>query len=346
MRPQKPDVTGAQGALSQPQLAMFLLTSGHLADKGHVASFTVRLYDLGLIPALGVANRAGMADSCLLANFLKPFQRLSFMLFLHLVQIKVIYYAKLHQRGGTTMTERLDCSPPTVANRVQSPAGLLRIFASGNRARTMPLVGGGFLGDLPFPPPPNSGAAPYSPQTPKSALKTSLLRAANISSLTQIWITHRNRAHLGRGGVAIRLLASYQGQPGSIPSGVAPGFSDATGQLVFSGISHFPRPCIPASYRFTLIDSQDFRVKSRSNLSTQVLGHGGSAARALVSHKVETDSIPGMVAPADIRTWESWRTVTLVSGFSRGSPISPVLCIPTPLHTSILSLIGSQDPRC
>ncbi|KAJ8873653.1 hypothetical protein PR048_024478 [Dryococelus australis] len=37
---------------------------------------------------------------------------------------------------------RLACSPPTRANRVQSPAGSLRIFACGNRARTMPLVGG------------------------------------------------------------------------------------------------------------------------------------------------------------------------------------------------------------
>ncbi|KAJ8878000.1 hypothetical protein PR048_022463 [Dryococelus australis] len=41
----------------------------------------------------------------------------------------------------------------------------------------------GFLGDLPFPPPLHSGAAPYSLQSPASALKTSLLRAAQISSL-------------------------------------------------------------------------------------------------------------------------------------------------------------------
>ncbi|KAJ8886540.1 hypothetical protein PR048_012751 [Dryococelus australis] len=40
----------------------------------------------------------------------------------------------------------------------------------------MPLVGG-FLGDLPFPSPLHSGAAPYSPQSPTSALNTSLLRA-------------------------------------------------------------------------------------------------------------------------------------------------------------------------
>ncbi|KAJ8896824.1 hypothetical protein PR048_002170 [Dryococelus australis] len=57
----------------------------------------------------------------------------------------------------------------------------------------------------------------------------------------------------GRGGVVVRLLASHQGEPGSIPFGVAPGFShvgigpdDAADGRVFSGISRFPRPLIPA----------------------------------------------------------------------------------------------------
>ncbi|KAJ8886137.1 hypothetical protein PR048_012346 [Dryococelus australis] len=51
-----------------------------------------------------------------------------------------------------------------------------RVFACGNSA-------GGFLGYLSFPPPFRSGAAPYSPESPSSALKTSTLRAAQISSL-------------------------------------------------------------------------------------------------------------------------------------------------------------------
>ncbi|KAJ8872158.1 hypothetical protein PR048_025760 [Dryococelus australis] len=49
------------------------------------------------------------------------------------------------------------------------------------------------------------------------------------------------------------LLASQQGEPGSITGRVTPGFShvgivpgDAVGWRVFSGISHFPRPFIPA----------------------------------------------------------------------------------------------------
>ncbi|KAJ8876767.1 hypothetical protein PR048_021214 [Dryococelus australis] len=40
--------------------------------------------------------------------------------------------------------------------------------------------------NLPFPPPFHSGADPYSPQSPSSALKTSLLRPAQISSLAPI----------------------------------------------------------------------------------------------------------------------------------------------------------------
>ncbi|KAJ8894894.1 hypothetical protein PR048_000201 [Dryococelus australis] len=41
-----------------------------------------------------------------------------------------------------------------------------------------------FLGDIPFPPTLHSYAAPYSSQSPSSAPKTSMLRAAQISSLT------------------------------------------------------------------------------------------------------------------------------------------------------------------
>ncbi|KAJ8874099.1 hypothetical protein PR048_024940 [Dryococelus australis] len=45
--------------------------------------------------------------------------------------------------GGAAVAEWLACSPPTMANRVQSPAGLLRIFATGECAGwTMQLVGG------------------------------------------------------------------------------------------------------------------------------------------------------------------------------------------------------------
>ncbi|KAJ8868296.1 hypothetical protein PR048_029812 [Dryococelus australis] len=56
------------------------------------------------------------------------------------------------------------------------------IFARGNRAERC-RWSAGFLGDIPFPPPLHSGAVPYSLLSPSSALKTSLLRTSQISSL-------------------------------------------------------------------------------------------------------------------------------------------------------------------
>ncbi|KAJ8897926.1 hypothetical protein PR048_003283 [Dryococelus australis] len=110
----------------------------------------------------------------------------------------------------------------------------------------------------------HSGAAPSSPRSLSSALKTSLLRAAQISSLA-------NRtgvlAVVDTGG----LLASHQGEPGSMPGRVTPGFShvgivpdDAVDCRVFSGISRFLRPSIPAlpNTSMTHIGSRNLAVKS------------------------------------------------------------------------------------
>ncbi|KAJ8871836.1 hypothetical protein PR048_028176 [Dryococelus australis] len=71
--------------------------------------------------------------------------------------------------------ERLARSPPTMANRAESPD-----YRKWESCRTMPLVGGFSRGSR-VPARFHFGAAPYSPQSPSSALKTSLLRAAKIS---------------------------------------------------------------------------------------------------------------------------------------------------------------------
>ncbi|KAJ8866745.1 hypothetical protein PR048_032606 [Dryococelus australis] len=60
----------------------------------------------------------------------------------------------------------------SAAIRVQSPAGSFRVIVRGNRAEMMPLVGG-FSRGSPISPPLHSGAAPYSPKSPSSALNTS-----------------------------------------------------------------------------------------------------------------------------------------------------------------------------
>ncbi|KAJ8890235.1 hypothetical protein PR048_009743 [Dryococelus australis] len=82
----------------------------------------------------------------------------------------------LHRKSilhrGAAVAERLAHSPPTKANRVQYPAGSadFRIWESCRWSV-------GFLGDFRFPPPFYSVAATYSPPSPSSTLKTSLLRA-------------------------------------------------------------------------------------------------------------------------------------------------------------------------
>ncbi|KAJ8887531.1 hypothetical protein PR048_013747 [Dryococelus australis] len=101
-----------------------------------------------------------------------------------------IKYCILTCQGTPTINYCTQCYTPGQASQpisqpsepVQCPS-LLGIFACGNLAgRCRWSVG--FLRDLPCPPSFHSGAAPYSPQSPSSALSTSLLRAAYISSLT------------------------------------------------------------------------------------------------------------------------------------------------------------------
>ncbi|KAJ8867797.1 hypothetical protein PR048_031602 [Dryococelus australis] len=64
------------------------------------------------------------------------------------------------------------------------PDGPLPDLRKWESCRTMPLVGGFSRGSSAYPQLFRSGGAPFSPQSPSSALKTSLLRAAQISSLT------------------------------------------------------------------------------------------------------------------------------------------------------------------
>ncbi|KAJ8893746.1 hypothetical protein PR048_006346 [Dryococelus australis] len=75
----------------------------------------------------------------------------------------------------------------------------------------------------------------------------------------------------GNGGCAVRLLASHQDEPGSIPGRGTPGFSqvgiapdDAAIRRVFSGISRFPHPCSAA-----LLHS--YHISLSSALNTSVL---------------------------------------------------------------------------
>ncbi|KAJ8883039.1 hypothetical protein PR048_014878 [Dryococelus australis] len=115
------------------------------------------------------------------------------------------------------VVERLVCSSPTKANRVQSPAGSLPDFRKRESCRAMPLVGGFSRGSpvstALFP----SGAAPYfnHPGVPASI--------------------------------------PYRATPGFSQVGIVP--DDAAGRRVFSEISRFPRPSITAMLHSSLFHS-------------------------------------------------------------------------------------------
>ncbi|KAJ8891078.1 hypothetical protein PR048_010587 [Dryococelus australis] len=67
----------------------------------------------------------------------------------------------------------------------------------------------------------------------------------------------------------------------------------------------------------------------------------------LTSHRGDPGSIPGRATP-DFRKWESCRTMPLVDGFPRGSPIfpAPPPLIPAPLHIHFNHPRRLSRPRC
>ncbi|KAJ8888784.1 hypothetical protein PR048_008276 [Dryococelus australis] len=141
-------------------------------------------------------------------------------------------------------------------------------------------------------------------------------------------------------GDVVRLLVSHIGKPVSIPDGVSYGFSrvgvvpdDAAGRRVFFfGDLPFPRSlhsgAAPYLTRFNLIGSQDFDVKSHPNLSTPLL-----------MNQIGPPALQIGGAPTDC----ACRTIPLVSGFSRGSPVPPAPSFRLHSIFTSIALIGSQD---
>ncbi|KAJ8889338.1 hypothetical protein PR048_008837 [Dryococelus australis] len=84
------------------------------------------------------------------------------------------------------------------------------------------------------------------------------------------------------------------------------------------------------------VATQSPRVSARHE------GRYGQSVGLLASHQGDPGSILGWVTP-DFRMWESCRTMPLVCGFSRGSPVSPAS--PFRRYSTLTStiLIGSQD---
>ncbi|KAJ8865733.1 hypothetical protein PR048_033254 [Dryococelus australis] len=71
-------------------------------------------------------------------------------------------------------------------------------------------------------------------------------------------------------------------------------------------------------------------------------GNGGRVVSPFASHQGDPGSIPGRDSP-DFRMWESCRTMPLVSGFSRGTPVPPGLLFRRCSILTSMTLVGSQD---
>ncbi|KAJ8873659.1 hypothetical protein PR048_024488 [Dryococelus australis] len=200
------------------------------------------------------------------------------------LKIPILQHLAMWVGGGDEVAERLTCSPPTMTNRAQSPA------------RSLPA---GFLCDLPFPPPLHSGAAPFSYHlTPMHNRQLVLVVDVDGNQSNQVsesvlkcfrpqpdgfLLSRKSGVHTrGRVRGVVILLASHQGELGSIPSRATPGFSqvgivtdDAAGRRFFLRDLPFLPPfrsgAAPFPPHSTLIGFQDLVVTSRSNLSIQVM---------------------------------------------------------------------------
>ncbi|KAJ8898173.1 hypothetical protein PR048_003533 [Dryococelus australis] len=207
------------------------------------------------------------------------------------------------------------------------------------------------------------GHAKYLAYSKPATVSGSIHEAHTFKHTKQVAIHHHKLTNSrGLDGTVVRLLASHQGDPGSIPSGVAPGFShvgivpdNAAGRRVFSGLSRFLHLCIPAMLHvqnfsnfslhhlqriitLTELSQREPGTESHRRLSASVLPWlDGSSSRTpinvhsrqhLESQSRDSADQPHQGKPCsipDFRKWESCRTMPLVIGFYWRSPVFPGL---------------------
>ncbi|KAJ8867047.1 hypothetical protein PR048_032909 [Dryococelus australis] len=168
--------------------------------------------------------------------------------------------------GWATVSERLPCSPPTKAIRVQSPAGSPRVFVCDNRVGRC-RCSAGFIGDLLISPPFHSGGAPYPPQSPSSALKTSMQGATSLADGQPIISVKRSGLLLTAWSREPTRVIEYGASPGCKDGGNGKSSREPAAHftLVFSGSKFVPSS--KGYFLFALVGSEDRCVTTFSILS-------------------------------------------------------------------------------
>ncbi|KAJ8866140.1 hypothetical protein PR048_033664, partial [Dryococelus australis] len=223
-------------------------------------------------------------------------------------------------------------SPPGV-----SRVGILPDDAAGRRV---------FSGVSRFPHPFHSGAVTYSPRfaliEPNLSIPTQLaIREGNLNDLD---LRVKIAFHANEATADVKRLLAGAACPGeffigySFPIGSASStspssssFAPAAPNQPFSKITTSNLTMCYVFYKAFYTCVHD------TNLFLTKLG-----PRLLAPHQGDPGSIPGRVTP-DFRMWESCRTMPLVGGFSRGSPVSPALSFRRCSILTSITLIGSQD---
>ncbi|KAJ8879833.1 hypothetical protein PR048_020450 [Dryococelus australis] len=193
-------------------------------------------------------------------------------------------------------------SPPTKANRVQSPAGSPD-FRKWESCRAVPLVGGFSRGSS-FPPPLNSSTSSYSLHSPSSALKTSLRISDSIPDRRLGSVTPSLKSGADQSPIWEALdIEALRADDCEASAGM-----QGREKLPISGIvqhdSHVRKPgATPPGFE-----------------SATVAERLGRSPPTKVN-RAQSPAGP----PPDFRKWESRRTMPLVGGSSRLTPVPPAL---------------------
>ncbi|KAJ8895469.1 hypothetical protein PR048_000802 [Dryococelus australis] len=184
-------------------------------------------------------------------------------------------------------------------------------FRKWESCRTITLVGGSSR-DLPFPPPFHSGAVTYSPQSPPSALKTSLLSVAQIFSLTHSTVYPKTKTHI---------ICNVHHDTGCPRNRFGIGL---------------------ICCRICVIQEQVQRF-SFSKLTSASISSSGLTTRL---PRRQTGFDPRRGRTRNFACGISFRTMPLTCGFSRGSAVSPALAFRRCSMFTSLRPHRFPRPRC